>query len=58
MIKLFEFLITGCWHEWETIKEQHLVDETKYHNGVVDKKNYDRYTLRCKKCGHIKYIDV
>jgi len=53
MKRLLEFLLTGCFHEWETI------DETKvYFNFKGDKEKElpvgYKYTLRCKKCGEMK----
>ena len=47
MKKLIQFLLSGCWHEWEIIKERDLVDERGAVIGVA-------YNLKCKKCGDMK----
>lgn len=53
MKKLIEFLFSGCWHEWETIKEVKYTTTTKYVDGRSREDVYTVYTLRCKKCGEI-----
>ena len=61
MIKLLEFLFTGCWHKWETIKEQQMGLRGKVFRGNREYDThhvYTEYTLRCKNCGEIKYVDV
>lgn len=58
MKKLFEFLWSGCFHEWDTIKEQDMVENLTYQSGKSTRSEYTKYTLRCKKCGNIKYITV
>ena len=58
MIKLLQFLWSGCFHEWETIKERDMKSTRSltYLSGkeLTDENNYIEYTLRCKKCGEIK----
>jgi hypothetical protein len=62
MIKLLEFLWSGCFHNWETIKEEEKVKtyNISYPNGSKssNRKEYVQYTLRCKNCGHIKSVNV
>lgn len=62
MIKLLEFLWSGCFHEWETITVKEMVSTTNqlYMSGkeYETKKEYVQYTLRCKKCGNIKQVNV
>jgi uncharacterized OB-fold protein len=62
MIKLLEFLWSGCFHNWETIKEQGRVEtyNISYPDGGKRsyKEQYTQYTLRCKNCGHIKSVNV
>jgi len=40
-----------CNHEWEIFKQVNVVDD----NGVT---LYNRYHLRCKKCGDMKCKDM
>lgn len=62
MIKLLEFLWSGCFHNWETIKEKKMVKTSnmsyQYGGKTSNTKEYTEYTLRCKNCGHIKSVDV
>ena len=55
MKKLLEFLLEGCWHQWETVKE--IDTEVKVWRGATDnivgKYNELTYVLRCSKCGTI-----
>lgn len=46
MIRLLQFLIHGCFHEWEVIDEGCCY---VFMFGIA--KNY---TVKCKKCGTIK----
>jgi hypothetical protein len=39
MIKLIQFLFSGCFHQWEVFNQA---------------LTWDKYTLRCKKCGAMK----
>ena len=57
MLKLIRFLITGSWHEhkWEIIKEtpvQNFDGITRQPTG-----KFTRYTMQCKGCGDIKFIE-
>ena len=54
MKKLIEFIRSGCWHEWETIKEVRL--ERIYDEGTKD--TGAKYILRCKKCGEVVKRDL
>lgn len=62
MIRLLQFLWSGCFHEWETIKERNMTSthNLTYASGkeVKDETNYTEYTLRCKKCGKIKSVEI
>jgi len=62
MIRLLQFLWSGCFHEWETIKERSMTSthNLTYASGkeLTDEKNYTEYTLRCKKCGEIKSVEI
>jgi hypothetical protein len=52
MIKLLQFLWSGCFHHWETI----AVTELKY-SGDFSSGTCDKYTLRCTKCGAMKVFE-
>lgn len=39
-----------CKHEWETDEVVHVCD----HSEIFGDSKYDRYYLRCKKCGKVK----
>ena len=39
-----------CKHEWETDEKVHVCD----HSEIWGNSRYDRYYLRCKKCGQVK----
>ena len=62
MIKLLEFLWSGCFHNWEIIKERGRFE--KYNISYPDgskrsyEEQYTQYTLRCKNCGYIKSVNV
>ena len=49
MIRLIKFLFSGCFHQWEVIKQQLTDYDYDWCSGTADK-----YTLRCKKCGAMK----
>ncbi len=38
-----------CKHEWETEQVVHVSEHCEFWDS-----NYDRYYLRCKKCGKVK----
>lgn len=50
MIKLLEFLWTGCWHKWVDIRSVLADNES---GGI-----WTRYYTRCSKCGAHKVWDV
>lgn len=53
MIRLFEFLIDGCWHHWRAMEKVKLVSSS------TDQIGYGmRYTYQCSKCHCIKKQDV
>ena len=39
-----------CKHEWETDEVVHVCDRSE----IWGDSRYDRYYLRCKKCGKVK----
>jgi hypothetical protein len=53
MIRLWEFLIHGCWHQWRAMEKVRLVKNER------DEIGYGmRYTYQCGKCHRIKKQDV
>ena len=50
MLRLFAFLLTGCWHKWGIHREGRL-DLMDGDRVVVDRHYYD---LRCERCGAMK----
>jgi hypothetical protein len=55
MKKLLEFLLTGCFHEWEIEKRSIIYDPSrKYELYGKQVPCGEKYTLRCKKCGEMK----
>jgi len=50
MIKLLQFLLHGCWHEWQAMASVPLV------NGKL--RTGDRFLSQCKKCYRIRAQDV
>ena len=55
MIKLLQFLFSGCWHKWEDLKSVDVdVQRNKaFANGVetAETTSYTRYYGRCVRCG-------
>lgn len=49
MKRLFEFLIDGCFHEWECVKTVYVYDKETDSYPIGNK-----YVLKCKKCGKMK----
>jgi uncharacterized protein CbrC (UPF0167 family) len=49
MIRLIQFLFSGCFYQWEAIRQV----QTDYDFGWASG-NATNYTLRCKKCGAMK----
>jgi hypothetical protein len=49
MIRLWEFLIHGCWHDWRTLGAGDLVRKI----GDIAY-GIRRYTYQCEKCHRIK----
>ena len=54
MKRLLSFLWSGCWHEWEVIKETRLEwsDDFGGHGTCT------RFIMQCKKCGTLKKYDA
>ena len=63
MRKILQFLISGCWHQWEVEDQYHIskcdsvVDSILDEVGVPAKRKIVATvdTLRCSKCKAIKY---
>jgi hypothetical protein len=53
MKRLIEFLLSGCFHRWETIDKGSFSWKSDISEG-----SGTRYTLRCEKCGEIKKKDI
>jgi hypothetical protein len=51
MIRLFQLLFLGHFHNWETIETRELEDRVTRNSGV-------RYVLRCKNCGEVVKRDL
>ena len=50
MIRLLQFLWSGCWHRWKairSIKTRHSYDGHYSHTT-------DDYVLQCERCGNVK----
>ena len=52
MIRLWEFLIHGCWHQWSERDARDLFSNGR---GIV---YGTRYTYLCEKCLRVKKKDV
>lgn len=52
MIRLWEFLVHGCWHDWRARSAGDLVRK------VGNIAYGTRYTYQCEKCHRIKKQDV
>lgn len=54
MIKLLELLMYGHVHKWATIEKREIYGETwARERGCIG----ISYTLRCEKCGNIKFTN-
>ena len=51
MIKLFEFLIAGCWHRWENYHNANVEDNDGVIVGAA-------VYCRCTKCGTPKRFNL
>ena len=61
MIKLFQFLLTGCWHSWEVFEKKQIFDtDTKitHDQEEVPLPIATKYIMRCKHCGEMKVFDT
>jgi hypothetical protein len=60
MIKLIQFLLTGCWHSWEVFEKKQIYNYgTKIVQGQeeVPLPISTKYIMRCKHCGEMKTFD-
>lgn len=55
MIRLFQFLLTGCWHRWQIIQKG---KHTNYSSDLEVQEVFNRYTLQCRRCGALKKQDL
>lgn len=53
MIRLLQYILSGCWHKWETIDVSPFT-----WNSDISSGRGTRYTLRCEKCGKITKKDI
>jgi Fe2+ or Zn2+ uptake regulation protein len=53
MFRLFQFLIDGCFHEYEVIEKSEYEQTTVYNTGRHRESHITVHILRCKKCGKI-----
>lgn len=53
MIRLLKFILSGCFHKWETIEKVSLTWKSEFGEGKGR-----RYTLRCERCGKITKKDI
>jgi hypothetical protein len=53
MKRIIGFLLSGCFHKWETIDKGSFIWKNDY-----SEISGTRYTLRCEKCGEIKKRDI
>ena len=49
MIKLFSFILTGCWHKWKIIETVNVFDR-----GHNERPIGTKYILQCERCGDVK----
>lgn len=54
MIRLWEFLWHGCWHDWHLHTAQKLVDK-KDNSGIPIGHNM---IYECAKCGRFKSVEL
>jgi hypothetical protein len=52
MIRLLQYIFSGCWHKWETIDKASLSWKSDFGEGQGT-----RYTLRCEHCGKVTKKD-
>jgi hypothetical protein len=53
MIRLLQYILSGCFHKWETIDKGPFTWKNDWSEG-----SGTRYALRCEKCGEIKKKDI
>jgi hypothetical protein len=54
MIRIFEFLLHGCWHSWG----EPTGTPVHHHWEGPDTYMYTTRTCRCTKCGRFKAVKV
>lgn len=55
MIRLFEFLIHGCFHKWMRVADYPYEIHGGTSNGLLVKGQ--RFVLQCERCGRMKKFD-
>lgn len=58
MLRLIQFLIHGCFHEWEIVTKVPGKDIVKADGVAIYESNGTVYTLRCRKCGKMKIFNT
>lgn len=53
MIRLLQYILSGCFHKWETIDKVSFSWDSELSSGKGT-----RYTLRCCHCGKITKKDI
>lgn len=57
MLRLIQFLIHGCFHEWEVINQVPGKNTVRVSGVYVGESKGTTYTLRCRKCGKMKVFE-
>lgn len=48
MLKLFAYLVHGCWHEWKILEKIRIFEKGRRRPVAI------RYHLQCIKCGVVR----
>jgi hypothetical protein len=52
MLKIFDFIFSGCWHKWKILHTAHIKSDMK-----APPDGY-AYICQCEKCGTPKRFDL
>jgi hypothetical protein len=59
MKRLFEFIISGCWHKWADYETFNVVSNSLENGRVIRKTNVGLVVYcRCTKCGTHKRFNL
>jgi hypothetical protein len=62
MLKLFQFLWSGCWHQWGSSVSIGKVDIYDYRTDFKEKNGfyttYERFQQHCSKCNKYRSYQV